>query len=184
MDRHRDDDHAAWLHAAALLTDGTVLVYGGFLRGGAGSAEVYDPSTETWTAAQPPIYGHAEGAATLLADGRVLVAGTESATRSAELYNPSTGTWTATPDMNQSRYGQPATLLPDGRVLIVGSLLPSGAMGLGAEWYDPTTGTWTVAANMTVARHGHTATLLDDGTVLVAGGDDRGSAEVFDPGSP
>ena len=68
-------------------------------------------------------------------------------------------------------------------MLIVGSLLPSGAMGLGAEWYDPTTGTWTVAANMTVARHGHTATLLDDGTVLVAGGDDRGSAEVFDPGS-
>ena len=119
-------------HAAALLADGTVLVYGGFIRGGAGSAEVFDPTTETWTAVQPPIYGHAQGSATLLPDGRVLVAGTEGATRSAELYDPSTGMWTATPDMNQSRYGTPATLLPDGRVLVVGSIsLPAETRGSG-----------------------------------------------------
>ncbi|MEO8217797.1 MAG: kelch repeat-containing protein [Acidobacteriota bacterium] len=119
--------------------------------------------------------------ATLLLDGRVLLAG--GGTSSAEIYDPSTGTFTATGSMNESRQSHSATLLPDGNVLIAG-----GRGDSSAELYVPKTGTFTVTGSMIDDQFGHSATLLRNGKVLIAGGERKGppwptaaAAELYDP---
>src|SRR3990170_776254 len=113
--------------------------------------------------------------ATLLRDGKVLVAGGRPSEgivlASAELYDPSSGTWTATGNMVTPRDGPTATLLPDGRVLVTGGAdnCCEGGELASAELYDPSRGSWTATAGMAEARLFHTATLLLDGRVLVAG---------------
>ena len=66
--------------------------------------------------------------ATLLPDGKVLVAGGDAdfyvALASAELYDPATGNWTVTGSLNTARSYHTATLLHDGRVLVAGGVDP------------------------------------------------------------
>ena len=92
--------------------------------------------------------------ATLLRDGRVLVAGgyTDSASRSAELYDPRSRTWTPTGDLITARNAHTATLLLDGKVLVAGGSRTNAAPIREAELYDPATGTWTSAGNLRQAR--------------------------------
>jgi N-acetylneuraminic acid mutarotase len=179
-----------------LLSDGRVLVAGG-QSFGVGTAELYDPTTGTWTATASMSAGRIDHTAVLLPDGQVLVTGgytydttgnNGTALSSAELYDPSTGTWTATGSIAQARAGQTATLLSDGTVLVSGGQDIRNNAGLGnlatAELYDPIGGTWTATAQMVEARYGHTATLLLDGRVLVfGGGSTAATAELYDPGS-
>jgi hypothetical protein len=177
-------------HTATLLLDGKVLVAGGWIgpdgSGAATSAELYDPSSGTWSATGSMHDGRARQTATLLQDGTVLVAGGASSrdAATAELYDPSSGTWTATGDMLAAGRGHTATLLPNGYVLVVGA---SGNPTL-AELYDPANGTWTATGRPMIRWHNeHTATLLSDGRVLVAGGGPSGrddgspTAELYDP---
>jgi N-acetylneuraminic acid mutarotase len=132
--------------------------------------------------------------ATLLADGRVLVAGGLSGPKvsvaSAEVYDPANGSWTATGSLATGRYWHTATLLPDGKVLIAGGAAQTGGGGeptlASAELFDPVTGTWSVTGTMADARFAHTATPLGDGRVLVVGGTGLtsaalASAELYDP---
>jgi N-acetylneuraminic acid mutarotase len=163
---------------ATRLVDGRVLVAG---AGGSSPdvdpapPELYDPVSGTWTATGPMVTPRSTGfTATLLADGRVLVAGGggKGYLASAEVYDPASGTWTATGDMAVVRGDFTASLLNDGSVLVVGGLNHNGG---GVEWasaelYDPVSGSWTATGTMGEARYGHTATLLRDGRVLVAGG--------------
>jgi hypothetical protein len=61
---------------ATTLADGRVLVEGGFAPGSyTTETEIYDPATNAWTVASPMHEGRGEQTATLLTDGRVLVAG-------------------------------------------------------------------------------------------------------------
>jgi hypothetical protein len=173
-----------------LLSNGTVLVAGGYGQLGTGvawaSAELYDPLSGTWATTGNMLTAHSGHTATLLHDGRVLVVG--GFYNTAELYDPASGTWTATGNM-VTTWGPAftATLLTDGRVLVAGENSNAGVDPVSAELFDPASGAWTATGSMVTFRSGHTATLLPDGKVLVAGGGgfggktDLSSAEVYDP---
>ncbi len=123
--------------------------------------------------------------ATLLDDGRVLVAGGFNTT--SELYDPEPRTWSATGNTLGSHRGHTATKLRDGRVLIAGGgVCPITSAT--AELYVPALGKWKPAGILNAQRYHHTALLLPNGKVLVAGGRtgefDSGtlaSAELYDP---
>ena len=141
-----------------------------------------------WVTTGRLVEGRADCSATLLPDGKVLVAGGTNGDMSAELYDPRTGTWGATGRMLEGRWGHSATALPDGRVLVAGGSDRDAPIAT-AELYDPATGSWSPAGTLVEARDNHTATLLPDGRVLIAGGGDGDpstltrlrSAELYDP---
>lgn len=165
-------------HTATLLKDGKVLITGGHKGRRAGiiiytSAEIYNPKSGTFTAADDLTVKRHKHDATLLADGRVLIVGGsderdgDGAYRNAEIFNPLNGTFTAVRNnMNSARYKLQGTaiLLPNGKVLIAG-----GANR--AEVFDPTTNSFSFAdGDMGTKRLFAAATLLKDGQVLITGG--------------
>ena len=132
-----------------------------------------------------PRFGHT---ATLLPDGRVLVAGgftrlpgppSVSATNTAEVFDPRTSTFSSVGNMTTVRYEHSATLLPDGRVLIAGGADATGHFSLAAELFDPPTGTFSPTGNMSA---GHwSATLLGSGKVFMGPLGPGALAEIYDP---
>lgn len=126
--------------------------------------------------------------ATLLPDGKVLIAGGfangQSRLARAELFDPAQKTFASIGNMNVSRAGHTATLLPNGKILIAGGY--NGDYLASAELYDPGARTFTPANTMHTARSGHVAVLLPNGKVLLAGGVGVGwtflkNVELYDP---
>ncbi|OJT21393.1 hypothetical protein BO221_26590 [Archangium sp. Cb G35] len=146
------------------------------------------PSCE-WTSTASTAASRSGHTATLLPDGKVLVAGGTGSSgppATAEVYGPATGSWSATGSMLSVRGSHTATLLSDGKVLVTGGSSASDTPLVTAEVYDPAKGTWSAVGYMGSARSNHTATRLPDGKVLVAGGYGRSpvylaTAEVYDP---
>jgi N-acetylneuraminic acid mutarotase len=197
-------------HTLTLLANGNVLATGGTAAdtaSGSGggqtirpdaTAEVYNVAANKWTltsgAMSTPRFEHT---ATLLDDGRVLIAGGQgppiagntAALATTEIYDPAVDSFRKSNDMGEARFNHTATKLPDRTVLVVGgSGGTNGDSSLAtAEIFDPSTGAWTPAGALTNSRTGHTATVFPDGRVLVAGGESvtRGnrrslaSAEIF-----
>jgi len=127
--------------------------------------------------------------ATLLADGRVLIAGGDlSGHQSAEVYDASYGAFTPTGDMIGLQIGHTATLLPNGSVLIAGGLgvLGGPAQVNNPELYDPSTGTFGLTGAfagkgnvyVTGGPAVSAAVALPDGRVLIAG---EPTSELYDP---
>ena len=179
---------------ATLLPNGKVLVAGGWdgvTETYLSSAELYNPTTGTWTLTTNPMNDAREYAtATLLPNGEVLVAGgynSHGPLSSAELYNPAMGTWTLTTNpMNDARELATATLLPNGEVLVAAGNGSGNVYLSSAELYNPATQVWTLTTyTLNTARDLAAATLLPNGEVLVAGGRNGSgalsSAELYNP---
>jgi uncharacterized protein (TIGR03437 family) len=143
-----------------------------------------------WTAANVLNVARFAHSATLLNDGRVLIAGgRDSANRelkSAEIYDPATGRSTTVGDLNEARSDHHAVALKDGRVLVINKQ--------SAETFNPATGQWTLTGPTTLQNSSTSGsydrgsvTLLANGKVLVTGGQSgiltfaRNGAELFDP---
>jgi N-acetylneuraminic acid mutarotase len=186
---------------ATVLANGKVLVAGGGLFGindpGLNTAELYDPAIGDWTSAGTMTAHRRIHTATLLADGRVLIASGMGGTfgnpvmlNGSDIYDPATGSWTPTGRLATGRVFHTATLLQDGRVLVTGGSNFISIIYDTAEIYDPAIGQWRSAGSMSIARNSHTATVRADGKVLVVGGFNNrasdftnSSAEQYEPAS-
>jgi hypothetical protein len=137
-------------HTATLLPNGKVLVAGGAGPAQSGSSpidpvlasvEIYDPATGTWTPGGAMGQPRQEHTATLLASGKVLIAGGVSYfggvfPTSAELYDSATGNWSPTLPLVSGHMEHIAAQLPGGKVLLAGGF-NSTDTGLATELYDP-----------------------------------------------
>ena len=185
-------------HSSTLLPTGKVLIAGGFAGSGTeshpfASAELYDPATGTFEPTGSMNLGRSGHSATLLRNGKVLMAGGwtggDASRRTTEIYDPATGKFMPTGNLTVERSGATATLLVNGKVLIVGGVDRSERSLASAEIYDPETGTFSPTGAMNEPRCEHTATILKDGKVLIAGGGSGDypsqtvyrSAELYDP---
>jgi len=187
---HERREYAAGIR----LPDGRILAISGHPLAGKSiaSAELYDPATGKWN--DTGSLRHARNGAneaTLLRDGRVLLAGGHNnaeVVRAAELFDPATGMWSDAGNLSVAR-DPTSVLLGDGRVLVSGGIdwyTETGKVYSVAEIFDPATDQWTATGELRTARFGHRAVLLDDGRVFVVGGFGSPVAllagpEIYDP---
>ena len=180
-------------HTATVLPDGKVLITGGFKKGPDGhsqiyslTAELFDPTSGSFLRTGDMNVRRAGHTATLLPNGRVLIAGgfTENGlTASAEVYDPTSQRFDLVGSMLVARGGSTATLLPSGDVLVAGGgdVIATAS----AELFRPATNQFSPTGAMTAPRLAHTATLLPNGKVLMLGGGSDhtvlASAELYDP---
>ncbi len=188
-------------HAALLLTDGRVLVSGGYASGEraplgiSDSAELWDPATRQFRRLGVRMsQGRAAHTMTLLADGRVLIAGGYSAAadyRFAEVFDPQTERFTPVAEAQALRANHLAQRQADGRVLILGgetvsagsdAILPLASV----LRFDPASGRFETVKPLAVPRTWAAGVPLPSGALLLFGGQQAmphysASAERYDP---
>jgi hypothetical protein len=190
-------------HTATLLTNGKVLIAGGFNGHAADSpddppwdplfAELFDPSTNSFVTTDSISTTRSDASAVRMLNGKVLVLGGIAKIQNlheqptnpsyAELYDPSTGMFSPVPNISLAPSSFTATLLPSGVVLVAGGI-EGAAMASSADLIDPTNSRVLPTGSLLTGRSGHTATRLNDGRVLITGGVDSSakplvSAEIF-----
>src|SRR5258705_3564021 len=173
-------------HSATHLHDGRVLIAGGLAccvrtqdtisQFFADTAEIYDPETDSFTATGSIATSRPLHTATLLDDGRVLIAGgvggDPQAPVNTEIYDPATGLFSPAGDLHVARANAAATALTDGRVLLTGGVAPDGNFSVGiqvTELFVPGLG-WVLGPPLQPSWTDSTTTLLGNGKVLIFGG--------------
>lgn len=183
-------------HTATLLMSGKVLVAGGNGPGELRSAQLYDPESDSWSAAGNLTSGRYAHTATLLDSGKVLVVGgygnsgfgAGGALTSVELYDPDTNTWNSwgqVPWIPSPRFRHTSTLLQSGEVLVAGGFGTGEHLSSALSYVAPQTD-WIFAGTLRVRRSGSSAVRMDSGEVLLVGGTNGNilaSSELYDPAS-
>jgi N-acetylneuraminic acid mutarotase len=169
------------LPTAAVLQSGKVIVTASVSP--VANSVIFDPTAGTWANGPSMNNVHLLGAtATLLSDGRVLVAGGVTAYQQnspmsvPEIYDPVANSWSLAGTMVTSRVAHTATLLLSGKVLITGGFTYPGPSLSSTELYDPSANTWSAGPDMASPRDHHGAVLLPSGPVFVTGGQNQGAA--------
>jgi N-acetylneuraminic acid mutarotase len=176
------------------LADGRILVTGGFTNDdqqtSVASAELFDPLTNSWSAAGESSIGHTLGFAKRLQDGRVLVAGGAGSNANAtlladaDIYDPITNSWHQAHPMSIARVYFAAGLLADGSVIVAGGLGPDFGILQTAELYDSQHDLWApTAQSLSAPRAGGMQGAVVGDRFLVAGGlATRDPFAMFDTG--
>lgn len=184
----------------ALLNDGRVLIAGGqadvYKADLLASAQIFDPSTETFTATGSMAVARYRHSMTTLADGRVLIAGGEGAIdfdgargapvppdhlASAEIYDPADAMFTPIGSMSKARGPMLAVTRPDGRVVLTPEWGPFSELRIlldgsapyrkdapvPVEIFDAESDAFLSAGQ--TPRAASSATLLPDGRLLLTG---------------
>lgn len=187
-----------------VLHDGRVLALSGYGPGLAPDVpfvttegEIYDPQRDEWRAIAPlPTVPRVGFAATVLADGRVLVAGGESIGGSryarVDVYDPRSDRWLPAAPLPLPLAYHVAALLKDGTVLVTGGMAPApspkpfpSVYEIGAYQYIPDEDRWMKIGQMQTGRAGHIVVQIHDGRVLLLQGEAPGtrpsSGELYTP---
>jgi len=172
-------------HTQTILPDGRVLITGGYTAASGtnpgtpvASVEIFDPQTGLIAAGPAMPSVRVDHTATLLPDGRVVVAGFTT----WQFFNPVSNLWSIEYPLQRSRNAHAAVLLPDHagpaahRVLLIGG---GGSGPNTLELLNPDTGTSTLlTTSLTIGVDDLAATRLDDGRVLVVGGQNTATGDT------
>jgi hypothetical protein len=179
------------LAAAAVLSDGRMLVAGGSADGDQvlASAEVLAADGSGWAALPPMATARFGAVAGQLPGGQVIVAGGGAGDAdgdgdgvadrgpplaSAGLWDPATGAWAALPPMAQARLSAAGCVLPSGRFAVLGGYGTGNVNRGDAEAFDPVSRAWQPLPPMSYMHHG--AAVAVAGGLLVAGGQSHAGA--------
>jgi CHAT domain-containing protein len=211
-----DSETGRWKRAAsferreengrAQLTDGRVMIVGGYLAGADNSptpkAEIYDPASDAWRPAAGPNLPRAFAPTIALRDGRVVLMGGytgkhgsfDGVTAAMEIYSPSNNTWSNVASVPGPVLTCYCRMILDGNAISAPRATEralsgdDSAQSTKSYLYDVRADRWIVDNPLTVSlASGGNATVLSDGHVLVTGGAvdlHRASpvAELYTPG--
>jgi hypothetical protein len=140
----------------SLLPSGQVMLWPGDQGISGNDPRLWDPATATTTPLTKPGYDIFCSGHTILADGRVFVAGGHIQNNvglpNASAYDATTNTWTAFPAMNAGRWYPTATTLANGDALVAsGSIDNTIGVNRLPQVLEVATGTWR---NLTNAQLG------------------------------
>jgi N-acetylneuraminic acid mutarotase len=162
------------LHGA-IATGGKIYVFGGRSSSAAlSSLEIYNPSTNAWSAgAALPVA--TSGMATALGSNSLIYkfGGVTSAlVATVYRYTPATNTWATMASMPTAVSDAAAAATSNGKIYVFGgeTSTTTGSSTNATRIYDIATNTWSSGANMPVALQQHSAVIGSDGKIYVIGG--------------
>ncbi len=183
-----------YAHTATLLKDGRVLITGGVCLGSPDcpndglnqTAEVYDSNSATFLPVASMETERCSHSATLLNNGKVLIAGGFQGSQgifgctsgtylaSAELFNPANNSFVSVGDLPAPRALQSAVLLPKGPVVLIGRAQDCNSAGCvvtaETDLYQPSKRTFRVTGDTIFNRSQQAAANICRNQVLVTGG--------------